>query len=199
MDVTKITSELILAAQRAYQRGIQTGSGGNLSVRIPGKDLMLVKGSGVSFIDCSEDNLIITDFAGKLIEGHGKPTREALLHGVLYKNFPQINGIVHSHSPWAIVWAQSRKELPLVTHHSKLKLEHSIPTLDIDSGVVPDSEMPGIVDLFVKQPNLAGFLLVKHGVVAVADTVLNAEHTAELIEETAQIAVMSSFFAKQIS
>jgi L-ribulose-5-phosphate 4-epimerase len=194
MEVTKITEELIIAAERAYHRGIQTGSGGNLSVRIPGKDLMLVKGSGVSFIDCTAENLIITDFSGKLVEGVGKPTREALLHGVLYKNCPQINGIVHCHSPWSIIWAQSRKALPLVTHHSKLKLAVEIPTLDIDSGVVPDSEMPGIIQLFEKEPKLAAFLLVKHGVVAVGDTVLNAEHNAELIEETAQIAVMSRFF-----
>lgn len=93
------TKDLIEAAARAYRRGIQTGSGGNLSVRIPGKDWMLVKPSGISFIDCNEKNLVVTDFDGKVVAGSGKPSREALLHGVLYRHLPSIGGVVHCHSP----------------------------------------------------------------------------------------------------
>ena len=81
-----IEKDLIEAAARAYRRGIQTGNGGNLSARIPGKDLMVVKPSGISFIDCNESNLVVTDFDGKVVAGSGKASREALLHGVLYCN-----------------------------------------------------------------------------------------------------------------
>ena len=84
-DVKKIAEELVIAAKRAYTRGIQTGSDGNVSARVPGKDLMIVKASGGSFADCAPDKFVITDFDGNLVEGEGKPTREALLHGLLYR------------------------------------------------------------------------------------------------------------------
>ncbi len=183
-----IEKDLIEAAARAYRRGIQTGNGGNLSARIPGKDLMVVKPSGISFIDCNESNLVVTDFDGKVVAGSGKASREALLHGVLYRNVPSIGGVVHCHAPWAISWSFSRKDLPLVTHHARMKFGVPVATLDIDAPVVPPEAMPKVVGLFEEHPTLPAFLLVGHGIVAVGKNVLAAEHVAELVEETAQIA-----------
>ena len=184
----EVAKDLIEAAARAYRRGIQTGSGGNLSARIPGKDLMVVKPSGISFIDCNEKNLVVTDFDGKVVAGSGKPSREALLHGVLYRNVPSIGGVVHCHSPWAISWSFSKKDLPLVTHHARMKFGVPIATLDVDAPVVPPEEMPRVIGLFEKHPTLPAFLLVAHGIVAVGKNVLDAENVAEMVEETAQIA-----------
>ena len=83
--VLEIAEKLVIASKRAYNRGIQTGSGGNVSARIPGTETMLVKASGGSLGDCTLEGFLITDFDGKLIKGNGKPTREALLHGYIYK------------------------------------------------------------------------------------------------------------------
>ena len=58
-SIEKVKKELVIAAHRAYERGIQTGNGGNLSARVPGKDLMIIKPSGGSFIDCDEDSWIV--------------------------------------------------------------------------------------------------------------------------------------------
>jgi len=191
-----VEKDLIEAAARAYRRGIQTGSGGNLSARVPGKDLMVVKPSGISFIDCNQENLVVTDFDGKMVAGNGKPSREALLHGVLYRNVPSIGGVVHCHSPWAISWSFSKKDLPLVTHHARMKFGVPIATLDIDAPVVPMEEMPKVTSLFEKHPTLPAFLLVGHGIVAVGKDVLSAENVAELVEETAQIAWLSELGKK---
>ncbi len=184
----EVAKDLIEAAARAYRRGIQTGSGGNLSARIPGQDLMVVKPSGISFIDCTEKNLVVTDFDGKVVAGSGKPSREALLHGVLYRNVPTIGGVVHCHSPWATSWSFSKQDLPLVTHHARMKFGVPIATLDVDAPVVPSEEMPRVIGLFEKHPTLPAFLLVAHGIVAVGKNVLDAENVAEMVEETAQIA-----------
>jgi L-ribulose-5-phosphate 4-epimerase len=184
----EVAKDLIEAAARAYRRGIQTGSGGNLSARIPGKDLMVVKPSGISFIDCNEKNLVVTDFDGKVVAGSGKPSREALLHGVLYRHVPTIGGVVHCHSPWATSWSFSKQDLPLVTHHARMKFGVPIATLDVDAPVVPPEEMPRVIGLFEKHPTLPAFLLVAHGIVAVGKNVLDAENVAEMVEETAQIA-----------
>ena len=187
-QLRSLKKDVIEAAARAYRRGIQTGSGGNLRARLPGTDLMLVKPSGVSFIECTEENLVVTDFDGKLVAGKGKPTREALLHGVLYRNLPSVGGVVHTHSPWSIAWSLSKRDLPMLTYHSQLKFGAPVLTLDIDAPVVPMEEMPRVLSLFDKHPNLPAFLLVAHGIVAVGKNVIDAEHVAEMVEETAQIA-----------
>jgi L-ribulose-5-phosphate 4-epimerase len=197
-DVNTIKDEMILAAARAYTRGIQTGSGGNFSARVPGENLMILKASGGSFMDANHDNLLITDFEGKLVEGNGKPTREAALHGLIYKIAPQVNGVMHCHSPWSIGWASTKKDLDKTTYHVQLKFGCPIPTIDVKSPVVRSEDFPMIEELFKKYPQLPAFLLVDHGVVAVGDNIINAEHNAELVEETAQVAFLKAIAAKLI-
>ena len=195
-ETKKIAQELVISCKRAYTRGIQTGSGGNVSARIPDKDLMLVKASGSSFGDSTPEGFVITDFDGNVVEGTGKPTREALLHGLLYRLCPNVHAVVHVHSPYAIGWSASKRALPRVTWHSKLKICADIPTLDIPSAVVREEDFPLIEAMIIKEPDLSGFLLSDHGVVAMGDSAINAEHTAELIEETAQVAFLNRIAAK---
>ncbi len=187
-NLTQIKQDLIRAAQRAYTRGIQTGSGGNVSARIPGENLMVVKPSGISFADCDQDNLVITDFEGNLVAGTLKPTREALLHGVLYQHLPEVGGIVHCHSPWSIAWSFTKQDIPALTYHAQLKFGCPVATVDIDAPVVPKPEMARILSLFDANPKLPAFLLVAHGVVALGKDAVDAEHVAEMVEETAQVA-----------
>lgn len=195
-DLLKLKEELVLACQRAYHRGIQTGSGGNVSARVQGKEQMIVKASGSSFADSTTDGFVITDFDGNLIEGDGKPTREALLHGYLYRIRPDIGAVVHVHAPYAIGWASTLRPLPRVTWHAKLKLCADIPTLNIPSAVVRGEDFPLVKQIFEASPGLSAFLLAGHGVVAVAGDPINAEHTAELIEETAQVAYLERIAKK---
>lgn len=199
IEYRKIFAELTLAAGRAYNRGIQTGSGGNLSARVPGKNMMIVKSSGGSFIDCDEEGSgwIITDFDGTPLAGQkGKPTREVVLHGGLYKAVPRIGSIVHCHSPWSIVWSYSKKDLPMTTWHCQLKFGTPLPVIDVKSPMVPLEEMQAIVGLFRNNPDLPAFMLVGHGVVAVGKTAVDAEHTAEMVEETAMVTVLKSISEK---
>ncbi len=197
-DLQLLKEQMVLASKRAYHRGIQTGSGGNISARVPGKDLMIVKASGSSFEDSTVDGFVITDFDGNLVEGTGKPTREALLHGYLYRLCPEVNSVIHCHSPYCIGWASTRKDLPQVTWHSKLKIGTDIPAIDVPAPVVKPEYFPMIKDAYDKHPDLPAFILVDHGVVAVAKDPINAEHTAELIEETAQVALLEAIAKKII-
>lgn len=195
-EVSFIAEQLVIACKRAYNRGIQTGSGGNVSARIPGQNLMLVKASGSSFADSTPEGFVITDFDGNVVEGSGKPTREALLHGYLYKICPNVNAVVHVHSPYAIVWASTKKSLPRVTWHSKLKICADIPTIDVPAAMVRKEDFPLVGQIFSENPDLPAFLLADHGVVALGDNPINAEHTAELIEETSQVAILEGIVSK---
>lgn len=187
-EFLKAKNDFLQAASRTYQSGIQTGTGGNLSVRIPGTDLMIVKPSGYSYGQCTEENLTITDFSGNLQEGTYKPTQESTLHGNLYKRYANIGGIVHTHSPYAILMSLNFAQLNLVTMHSELKLKKPVQIIDVTTQAVTEAELPKVFAVMDQAPNTAAFILRGHGLVAMASNAVKAGQIAELIEETAQIA-----------
>ena len=188
-----IYKELTIAAHRAYTRGIQTGSGGNLSARLSNNRGMIVKSSGGSFIDCDEGGTgwIAMEYSGKLLRGEkGKPTREWVLHKILLEHIQKCGAVVHTHSPYLVAWADQHEKLPMITRHSQLKVDCEIPVLDIPAAVVPEREALHILELFNKNDKLPAIILKGHGVVAIGNNAIEAEHMVELLEETAQIAVL---------
>ena len=199
IDRTRVFSELHIAASRAYTHSLQTGSGGNLSARDVVAGQMIVKSSGGSFADCTDsgDGFIVTDFSGSPIHDQtGKPTREVFLHALLYQLSKNIGGVMHTHSPFAIAYAFHHDILPMTTWHVQLKFGCDIPILNISSPMVRAEDAQMVQSLFKTNPNLPAFLLRGHGIVAIGKDVLEAEHNAELVEETAKIAVLKELLEK---
>ena len=182
-----LAEALLLEAHKFYTLGYQRSDGGNLSVRIPGTDTMIVKGSNVDFGSLSLDTLAVTDFAGNRLEGV-KPSKESLLHGAMYRAFPHIGAVLHCHSPWATAWAAGHEELSFATHHARLKLGDGCPVFDTNSYVVPESYFALILDAMRQHPDRKAFLLRGHGQVACGADIHAAAMLAELVEETAMIA-----------
>ena len=89
-------------AERAYNSGIQTGNGGNLSVRVRGTETMLIKAKGGSFADLREENIVHIDFTGSVLAGSAEPSREFRTHALIYRMCPNAGAVFHSHSPWSI-------------------------------------------------------------------------------------------------
>lgn len=187
LDFLQAKNDFLKAAHRTYESGIQTGTGGNLSVRIKDEQLMIVKPSGFTLGECSDDNLCIADFDGNLVYGSSKPSRESTLHGSIYKKYPHIGGIVHTHSPYSILCSLFFKNIDLVTMHSALKLKSAIPVADVVTQAVTTEELPKVYRLFDENPDLSAFILKKHGIVSVGKTAVKAGQTCELVEETAKI------------
>ena len=84
----------------------------------------------------------------------------------------------------------------MTTWHCQLKFGTPLPVIDVKSPMVPLEEMQAIVGLFRNNPDLPAFMLVGHGVVAVGKTAVDAEHTAEMVEETAMVTVLKSISEK---
>ena len=187
-EFLKAKDDFLAASSRTYESGIQTGTGGNLSVRIPGTDLMVVKPSGFSYGQCTEENITISDFQGNLQEGLYKPTRESTLHGSLYARYPRIGGIVHTHSPYAILISLNERQMELATLHSRLKLKNPIRVIDVITQAVTEEELPKVFKVLDSEPDTAAFILKGHGIVAISSSAVKAGQIAELIEETAMIA-----------
>jgi L-ribulose-5-phosphate 4-epimerase len=186
LELKTLREQIVRAARRAYGIGLQRGNGGNLSARVPGEQIVLIKPSGTSFGECTVDNLIAVDFAGRIIEGSGKPSRELWTHLEIYRLRNDVHGILHSHSPWAIACAELFTELPLHAYHARDKMG-GIPILQVE-GHADQQVVTGVKALLEKNPNIKAFIQKKHGIFAMAENIVMAEHHAELVEETAQIA-----------
>ena len=183
--IEQIKKELLVCARRAYTIGLQTGNGGNLSARAAGTDKVVIKGSGHSFGECTLDNLVTVNLDGEMIDGPGKPSREIKTHLAIYRLRPDVNGIFHSHSPWAIAYAEDVVEIQPLALHAQSKLG-VIPVLKVDGHA--DEVVEKAVETLIKaHADLKAFVQAKHGIFGLAPTITLAEHHAELVEETAQI------------
>ena len=86
---------------------------GNVSGIDRSKGLFVIKPSGVAYEDLTPDMMVVCDLDGNVVEGNLNPSSDTQTHAVLYKHFDEIGGIVHTHSPWATVWAQAGLDVPV--------------------------------------------------------------------------------------
>lgn len=94
------------------KRGLVTYTWGNVSGIDREKGLIVIKPSGVPYEELEINKLVVLDLNGNQIEGNLKPSADTPTHLILYKEFEEIGGIVHTHSPWATSWAQACKSIP---------------------------------------------------------------------------------------
>lgn len=81
---------------------------------MPGADLLVIKPSGVSYDDLSPEAMVVCDFDAQLVEGERAPSSDTAAHAYVYKNMPEVGGVVHTHSDYATAWAARREPIPCV-------------------------------------------------------------------------------------
>jgi L-ribulose-5-phosphate 4-epimerase len=87
---------------------------GNVSARVPGADLLVIKPSGVLYDELTPDAMVVTDFEGRLVEGDHAPSSDTAAHAYVYAQMPEVGGVVHTHSTFATAWAARREPIPCV-------------------------------------------------------------------------------------
>ena len=92
--------------------GLVTFTWGNVSAIDRERGLFVIKPSGVLYDALRAEDMVVMNLAGERVEGHYKPSSDTPTHLELYKAFPEIGGIVHTHSPWATSWAQAGRSIP---------------------------------------------------------------------------------------
>lgn len=173
---------------------------GNVSAIDREKGLFVIKPSGVEYDDMKADDMVVVDMEGNVVEGHYKPSSDTPTHLVFYKNFPNIGGVVHTHSPYATSWAQAGKDIPaLGTTHAdyfygavpctrKMTPEEIAGAYELETGNV-------IVEEF-KRRNLSpddvqGVLVHSHGPFTWGKNAVDAVHNAVVLEQCAMMAMRS--------
>jgi L-fuculose-phosphate aldolase len=173
--------------QRAITLGMQVSTGGNLSIRLE-DGLYLVKPSGISLFDLKEEEVLLVNRNGAVVEGKGKPTKEWNSHFCIYQVREDVRGIVHYHAPFAAAHAVSGKEVPLLTIHAK-RILGKVPL--IGPAKEGSGELATMVGEVFSQMAVKAALLSGHGIMAVGRDLLSAQNIAELLEESAKIALLS--------
>lgn len=107
------------------QLGLVLFTFGNASVADHRLGVFAIKPSGVAYADLTPEKMVIVDFDGKGVEGNLRPSSDTKTHAVLYKHWPTVGGIVHTHSTYATAWAQSLRDIPIygTTHADHLTID----------------------------------------------------------------------------
>ena len=108
----ELKEKVYLANMELPKRGLVTYTWGNVSGIDREKGLFVIKPSGVEYDELTPSNMVVMDLQGNKVEGDMNPSSDTKTHMVLYNAFPQIGGIVHTHSPYAVAWAQAGEDLP---------------------------------------------------------------------------------------
>ena len=193
MSLDLLKKELEHVSRKVYRRGLTSAAGGNISVRIPGAERVLIKRSGVSLGEVTREDALVVTMGGETVEGRGKPSKEIRWHLAIYESRPDVNAVVHCHPPYAVGYATVGIELPLPTVTAQKLLAPNIPVAKAaPSGSV---ELAGYVsEVFENNPGIKAALLEKHGIAAVGPGLEEAYNIADLVEATAQ----QAFIAGQI-
>jgi len=184
-DLTEKMDALIATARRCFDLRLQTNAGGNLSVRLGAGDAIVIKPSGVGFAECTRDNLQVVLLDGTILPSDHKPSKDLGFHLDLYRIRPDINAIVHCHSPWATGYASAGIEIPCLTVQTIEKIGR-MPLIPLCANGGPQTEVE-ISPVFL-DPQIRAAVLANHGTIGVGKTLMAAQYLAEIIEETAHIA-----------
>lgn len=177
--------------------GLVTFTWGNVSGIDREKGLFVIKPSGVEYDKLTVDDMVVVDLEGNKIEGRYNPSSDTETHVVLYNEFPEIGGIVHTHSSWATSWAQSGRDIPCygTTHadymYGSVPCVRNLSKEEIDAGYEKNTGVL-IVERFKKGDKdfaaTPAVLCKNHGPFTWGKDAFEAVHNAVVLEEVAKMA-----------
>ena len=205
---SKLQQECLEANLELPKLGLVLYTFGNVSCADRDAGVFAIKPSGVSYDDLKAEDIVIVNFDGEVVYGDLRPSSDTPSHAVLYRNFPDVNGIVHTHSFYATSWAQAKRDIPIygTTHADHLPTD--IPCTDFmsDERINGDYEIETglqIVDHFTKNnlnPNEVSMVLVGgHGPFTWGKDAKTALYNARVLEELAGMALLTEAINPQVA
>jgi len=191
-----LREEVMEANLELVRRGLAVDTFGNASGIHRAKGLVVIKPSGVPYEMLKPADMVVTDMNGKTIEGKLRPSSDLTTHLVLYKNFPTIGGIAHTHSRSATIWAQAKRRIPcLGTTHADY-FRGSIPATpdltdeEINKGYELQTGLAIVRCMEGMDPAMMPAVLVAgHAPFCWGTTPADAAHNAWMLEEVAHMAI----------
>jgi L-ribulose-5-phosphate 4-epimerase len=184
-DLDAIRREVCELHAELPRNGLVVWTGGNLSARVPGEDLMVIKPSGVPYDELTPEAMVVCDLEGNGDEAGLAPSSDVATHGYVYRRLPDVGGIVHTHSPYATAWAVRGEPIPCVMTAIADEFGGEIPVGPF--ALIGDEEIGrGVVETLESHRSSA-VLMRAHGVFALGDGPRAAVKSAVMCEEAARI------------
>jgi L-ribulose-5-phosphate 4-epimerase len=180
-DVARLHDELV-------RYGLVAWTAGNVSGRVPGTDLFVIKPSGVDYTELSPENQILCDLDGDVVPGslggERSPSSDTAAHAYVYRELPEVGGIVHTHSTYAVAWAARGEEIPCVITGMADEFGGPIPIGPV-AFIGDDSIGRGIVETLRGHRSRA-VLMQNHGPFTVGADARDAVKAAVMCEDAAR-------------
>jgi len=165
-----------------YQLVIWTA--GNVSARVPGHDLMVIKPSGVDYDALTAGDIVVCDLHGNLVDGHLAPSSDTAAHAYVYRHMPEVGGVVHTHSTYATAWAARGEPIPCVLTMIADEFGGDIPVGPF-ALIGDDSIGRGIVEA-LRSSRSPAVLMRNHGPFTVGRDARSAVKAAVMVEDVAR-------------
>lgn len=203
----ELKKEVYLANMLLPHYNLVTFTWGNVSGIDREKGLFVIKPSGVDYEKLHPSDMVVVDLEGNKVEGDLKPSSDTATHMILYNRFPNIGGVVHTHSPWATSWAQAGRGIPCygTTHADYLYGE--IPCMrnltgeeieeayELNTGKVIADEFERMKLDYEAMPAV---LCKNHGPFTWGKTADEAVHNAVVLEEVAKMATRTELINPRV-
>ncbi|MER5456168.1 MULTISPECIES: L-ribulose-5-phosphate 4-epimerase [unclassified Micromonospora] len=189
-DLTALVTELRASVARLHgeltRYGLVAWTAGNVSARVPGHDLMVIKPSGVDYDDLSAENMVLCDLDGVPVEGELSPSSDTAAHAYVYRAMPEVGGVVHTHSTYATAWAARGESIPchLTAQADEFGGEIPVGPFALIGG---DDIGKGIVSTLTGHRSPA-VLMQNHGVFTIGRNARSAVKAAVMCEDVARTA-----------
>ena len=188
----QLKKEVYEANMELPKRGLVTYTWGNVSGIDREAGLFVIKPSGVDYEKLSPEDMVVLDLEGNVVEGKYRPSSDTATHLELYKKYPEIGGVVHTHSPWATSWAQASREIPCygTTHadyfYGTIPCARNLTKEEIDAGYEKNTGMV-IIETFeglgINPMYTPGVLCANHGPFTWGKDAHDAVHNSVVLEE----------------
>lgn len=200
----QLKEEVFQANLELPERGLIKYTWGNVSGIDREQELFVIKPSGVDYNEMTASDMVVCDLDGRVIEGQLNPSSDMPTHAVLYKQFSTIGGIVHTHSPWATIWAQAGLDVPAMgtthadTFYGKIPCARFLTQEEIDRGYEIETGKL-IVSTFEKRGldpmTIPAVLLHGHGPFTWGKEAKSAVMNAVVLEEVCR----TNLYARQLN
>jgi L-ribulose-5-phosphate 4-epimerase len=198
MNLKTLREEVLEANLEIVRRGLVLFTFGNASGFDAESKSVVIKPSGVPYEELTPDHMVVTDLNGKVIEGSLRPSSDLPTHLALYRAFPVMGGIVHTHSRYATAWAQACRELPCLgtTHADYLRGPIPVTSHMPDEEILSEYELNTGNAIIRRLETLdpletPAVLVAGHGPFCWGISPADAAHTAVVVEELAHMAFVT--------
>jgi L-ribulose-5-phosphate 4-epimerase len=190
-----LKSQVYAANMELMRRNLVIYTWGNASAIDENRELVVIKPSGVSYAELRPEMMVVVDLEGKVVSGHLKPSSDTATHLVLYKKFGHAGAVVHTHSTWATIWAQSGIGIPALgtTHadyfYGEIPCTRDMKEKEVKTEYEKNTGLVIAETFRDKDPMAVPAVLVKnHGPFTWGRNADEAVHNSVVLEEIARMA-----------